>query len=374
MPKTKVLYLVTKEDVGGAQKYVQDLANNLNKEKFEVRVVAGGKNGIFFLSNAFWPYLFFVNDWLAIAELFFFFKKERPDVVHLNSSKAGVVGAVAAKLAGVPKVVFTAHGWVFNPDNTLGYFKRKLFVFLHRIAARCQDIIINVSEYDKTLAIQNRIAPSSKLATIYNGLDWKNLKFLDKKTSRKALATLAKLNLSPHQLNASTWVGSIGRLVIEKSYHDFIDAAALIKDNDTQFFIIGDGPLKARLLARIKKLALESKFYIISDVAPAAPYMKAFDIFLLSSIKEGLPYTLLEAMAAGLPVITTRVGGMTEIATDRGLVMQPNMPDELARAIGHLINDKELAYRFAQKGNLFLKESLNLELMITATEKVYLSS
>ncbi|MDO8467164.1 MAG: glycosyltransferase [bacterium] len=372
--RTKVLYLITKEDVGGAQKYVQDLADNLNKDKFEVRVVTGGKKGIFFLSNSFWPHLLFINDWLAIAELFFFFKKEKPDVVHLNSSKAGVVGAIAAKLSGVPKVVFTAHGWVFNPDNSLGYLKRKLFTLIHRMAARYQDVIINVSEYDRSLAIQNKIAPLNKLVTIYNGLDWENLKFFDKKTSRKALTTLAGLNLSTHQLTNSIWVGSIGRLVIEKSYRDFVDAAALVKNENVQFFIIGDGPLKDRLLSRIKKLGLENKFYIVNGVAPAAPYMKAFDIFLLSSIKEGLPYTLLEAMAAGLPVITTRVGGMTEIATDRGLVMQPNMPGELARAIEHLINNKEVAEQLAQKGNTFLKESLNLELMVAATEKIYLNS
>lgn len=369
MTKKKILYLITKEDVGGAQKYVQDLAGNLNKEKFEAKIVTGGRNGIRFLSNAFWPHLLFINDWLAIAELFFFFRKEQPDVVHLNSSKAGVVGAIAAKLSGVQRVVFTAHGWVFNPDNALGYVKRKLFIFIHKIAARYQDVIINVSEYDKSLALQNNIAPSDKLVTVYNGLDWENLKFLDKRTSRKVIGTIAGV-----RNEKAIWVGSIGRLVVEKSYHDFIDAAALVKNEDAQFFIIGDGPLRDRLAARIKKLGLENKFYIVSGVAPAAPYMRAFDIFLLSSIKEGLPYTLLEAMAANLPVVTTRVGGMTEIATNRGLVMQPNMPNELARAINRLLSDKEMAAQLARNGNAFLKEYLNLENMVSATEKLYLNS
>lgn len=367
----RILYLVTKDDVGGAQKYVRDLAGELKKSGLDTKIVTGGRGGVRFLSNKLRPYFLFANDWLALIELFFLFKKERPDIVHLNSSKAGVIGSFAARLAGVKKVIFTAHGWVFNPDNDLNYAKKKIYVWLHRIAAKFQDKIINVSEYDRQLAIKYKIASENKLATIYNGLDWENLKFFDKKISRKVLATLTESNLSTSQLINSIWVGSIGRLVAEKSYHDFINAASLIKDQGVKFFIIGDGILKERLLKLIKKRGLENRFFILNGLAPAAPYLKAFDIFVLSSIKEGLPYTLLEAMAASLPVITTRVGGMTEIVSDRGLVMQPNMPDELARAIRHLIEKESLAALLARQGNDFLKASLNLQQMLEATEKVY---
>ncbi len=367
----KILYLITKDDVGGAQKYVRDLSTELQKSGFETKIVTGGRQGVRFLSNKLRPYFLFLNDWLALVELFFLFRRERPEIVHLNSSKAGVLGAFAAKLAGIKMVVFTAHGWVFNPDNDLNFAKKIIYIWVHKIAARFQDKIINVSEYDRQLAIKNKIAPEDKLITIYNGLDWENLKFFDKKTSRKVLATLVKSNLSTSQLINSTWVGSIGRLVVEKSYQDFINAAALVKNPEVKFFIIGDGPLKGKLLKIIKKRGLEDHFFILGGLAPAAPYLKAFDVFVLSSIKEGLPYTLLEAMAAGLPVITTRVGGMTEIVSDRGLVMQPNMPDELARAIKYLTGDEKVASILAKKGNEFLKTSLDLKQMVEATEKIY---
>lgn len=364
----KILYLVTKDDVGGAQKYVRDLSEELKKLGFETKVITGGRQGVRFLSNKLRPYFLFANDWLALVELFFLFKRERPDIVHLNSSKAGVIGAIAAKLSGVKKVIFTAHGWVFNPDNDLSFIKRNIYILLHRFAARFQDKIINVSEYDRQLAIKHGIADESKLVTIYNGLDWKNLDLLDRRTARKTIATLAKTGTEQ-----GMWVGSIGRLVVEKSYHDFINAAALIKNPEVKFFIIGDGPLKNWLLKIIKKRGLEGRFFILSGLAPAAPYLKAFDIFVLSSIKEGLPYTLLEAMAASLPVITTRVGGMTEIVSERGLVMQPNMPDELARAIKYLIEKTGIAASLAKQGNDFLKANLNLEQMVEATKKTYLN-
>lgn len=364
----RILYLVTKDDVGGAQKYVNDLATRLDKSDFEVKVVTGGKGGIRFLSNKLRPHLLFLNDWLALAETFLFLKKEQPDIVHLNSSKAGVIGAVAAKLAGVKKVVFTAHGWVFNPDNDLSFLKKRFYILLHKIAARFQDNIINVSEYDRGLAIRYRIAPEGKLITVYNGIDWKNANFLDRRTARRAIATLARVGTEQ-----GTWVGSIGRLVSEKSYHDFINAATLVKNPDIKFFVIGDGYLKERLTKLIKKRGLENRFFILSGLAPAAPYLKAFDVFLLSSIKEGLPYTLLEAMAAGLPVVTTRVGGMPEITDGRGLVMPPQQPEELARAINFYLKDKEKAAYFAKEGQKFAKEKLNLGNMLEKTKSVYLS-
>src|SRR3989304_4721989 len=188
---------------------------------------------------------------------------------------------MAAKLAGVPKVIFTAHGWVFNPDNYLSFARRWAYIAFHKIAGYFQNKIINVSEYDRQLALKYHIADPAKLITIHNGLDWQNLKFLDKKTARKALATLAGLNLSTYQLIDSIWVGSIGRLVIEKSHEDFIEAAALVKNPQTKFFVIGDGSLKPKLERRIKKAGLENRFFLIQNISPAAPYLKAFDLFLL---------------------------------------------------------------------------------------------
>lgn len=366
--KTKIIYLVTKDDIGGAQKYVSDLASHLDPEQFDVKIITGGKAGARFLSNAFWPLLLFINDWLALGELFLIFRRERPAIVHLNSSKAGVIGAIAAKLAGVPKVVFTAHGWVFNPDNYLGFLRRWVYIIFHKAAALFQDAIINVSEYDRQLALKYKIAPARKLITIHNGLDWENLKFLDKKTARKAINAL-----SVNKIDGEIWIGSIGRLVKEKSYEDFIEAAALIKDPAVRFLIIGDGALKEKLTGRIKQLGLENKFYLVNQMAPAAPYLKAMDIFLLSSIKEGLPYTLLEAMAAELPVVVTRVGGMPEIVTGHGLVMPPREPEELARAINYLLDHPEEAKKTAKTANNFLKTDLSMGKMLAATREIYLN-
>ncbi|OGY62950.1 MAG: hypothetical protein A2745_00305 [Candidatus Harrisonbacteria bacterium RIFCSPHIGHO2_01_FULL_44_13] len=387
MKKVKILYLITKDGVGGAQKYVHDLAEKLDKEKFEIEILTGGKEGARYLSNAFRPYFFFINDWLAVVELFSKLRQIKPNILHLNSSKAGIVGSLSAwlyraigrigliGLIGPIKVIFTAHGWVFNPNNNLSRLRRQFYIWLHKLAAKFQDHIINVSEYDRQLALKHKIAPPEKLVTIHNGIDHQNLKFFDKQTARKTLLKLA--NLSTYKLINSTWVGSIGRLVKEKNYETFIEAASLLKDKSVKFFIIGSGPEHKKLETGIEKLGLGGRFFIIENLAPAAPYLKAFDIFVLSSIKEGLPYTLLEAMAAELPIITTRVGGMTEIIDKpdngkNGLAVLPREPEELSRAINYLLENPQIARQLAVQAYKKLKNNLGIEKMAEKTKNIYI--
>jgi len=385
----KILFVITKKDVGGAQKYVRDLAENLDPKRFQVKILTGGTSGIRFLSNAIMPHVLFINDFIALAELFFFFRREKPDVVHLNSSKAGIIGALAARLYRLslklypiphtlyPKVIFTAHGWVFNPDNKLNFLERQFYILLHKLAGCFQDKIINVSEYDRQLAIKHRLASLDKLVTIYNGVD--ATAFLNKKDARRAIRTIGgstRLTAGGSSAtieadNEGIWVGSIGRLVFEKDYSNLVEAAFLIPE--AKFFIFGSGPEHNKLKTKITKLNLAERFYILENISPASLYLKAFDIFALSSIKEGLPYTMLEAMAAQLPIVVTRVGGMTEIIEGRGLVMPPREPEELARAIRYFIEHSSEARGLAKKARQFVKTNLALEKMIAETSKIYLA-
>src|SRR3989344_7073919 len=126
MNKLKILYIITKSDIGGAQKYVADLADNLDRDNFEAKILYGGKNLRWLIRDA-KPWFLFLSDWLAILELVKIYAKESPDIIHLNSSKAGFLGSLAAFIFNKTygsynntmntKVIFTAHGWVFNPTN-----------------------------------------------------------------------------------------------------------------------------------------------------------------------------------------------------------------------------------------------------------------
>ncbi len=375
--RLKILYIITKSDIGGAQKYVADLANGLDKNQFEAKILYGGRD-LKWLSNKVRPWAFFLNDWLAIRELVKTFQKEQPAIIHLNSSKACILGSLAFSLYKTlysksyilnPKVIFTAHGWVFNPANKLFFLTRWFYILLHKGAAFFQDKIICVSECDRQLALKYRIAPEKKLITIHNGIN-PDIRFLDKQTARKEL--FDKLQITNHKLQITApWVGSIGRLVKEKNYETFIQVAALFPN--ANFIIIGKGPEKKDLEFRIQNLGLQNRFFIVEPTGKDAQYLKAFDVFVMTSIKEGCPYILLEAMAAGLPAVVTEAGGMPELIKDgeNGLVVPQKNPEILARAARKLLENKNAANEFGQMARKTIREKFGLEKMMLRTETIY---
>jgi glycosyltransferase involved in cell wall biosynthesis len=387
--KTKVLLIITKKDIGGAQKYASDLKNNLDKNRFETKTLYGGCD-LKWLSNAVNPWTFFINDWLAIFELVKIYKQERPDIVHLNSSKTGVLGSLAAFFYKIlypkpstlyPKIIFTAHGWVFNPTNALSWPARWFYIWLHKLAALFQDKIICVSEYDYQLALNYHIAPKTKLETIHNGINT-DIEFLNKEAARKELLQgiryrvqgLEKFNKSltpkPLTLNPTwPWVGSIGRLVKEKNYETFIQAASLVPN--AYFFIIGSGPEEKKLKA--KSSQLKADLFFIEPTGNDSQYLKAFDIFVMSSVKEGLPYILLEAMTAGLPAVVTEAGGVPEMIKnhENGLMVAPKKPEMLAKAIQGLIANPAIATALGEMAKKAIQEKFSLNKMISKTEEVY---
>ncbi|MDD5430707.1 MAG: glycosyltransferase family 4 protein [Candidatus Pacebacteria bacterium] len=362
----KVLYIITKSDTGGAQKYVRDLSENLDKNEFKSRIIYGGKD-LKWLSNKTSPWFLFFNDWMAIFEMVKLFKKENPDIIHLNSSKAGVLGTISAKIYGKGKIIFTAHGWVFNPDNAIAAPVRQFYILLHKIAALFQDEIICVSEYDRQLAIRYKIAPQEKIVTIYNGVN-PDINFLDKNEARNKI--IKKLPAFSPELSNKRWIGSIGRLTKEKNYETLIRAAALLPS--TPFFIIGSGPESEKLKLITYNLKLNNLF-LIEPEGEDFKYLTAFDVFTLSSIKEGLPYTLLEAMTAELPAIVTKAGGMPEIIknNENGFVVPQKNPQALADAISKVRNNQTLAVKFKTSAAKTVQEKFLISKMISKTEEIY---
>ena len=173
----KILYLITQSEWGGAQRYVFDLAVNF-KDKFEVAAAFGGEGGLknkldeenirnFTLKNLVRE----INPWrdfLAFWEIYRLIRKTKPDILHTNSSKAEILGNLAGWLCGVPKIVFTAHGFVFNEE--LGFWKKKLYIFLEKMAGFFADKIICVSGFDRAAALAHKIAGKNKLVVIHNGI------------------------------------------------------------------------------------------------------------------------------------------------------------------------------------------------------------
>ena len=300
--KRKVLYVITKSNWGGAQRYVFDLATNLPKQDFDVSVILGG-DGLLAQKlqqekTSVYRSLFMQRDMSMLAdiksffELYRLFKQIQPDVVHLNSSKAGGVGALAARMAGVKNIIFTVHG--LPEDEPRGVLARLLIKVATRLTFALCDKVITVSKDN-----QRRMHGS---VLIYNGIG--PIVFGTGDTIRSAFPP------------GVTITGTIGELNKNKNQVALIEEA---KQNPNMYVaIVGEGEMRSKLERLINKYNLNNRVKLFGFL-PAAEVLKGFDIFALPSLKEGLPYVLLEAKQAGLPIVANRVGGIGEILDAKDL-------------------------------------------------------
>jgi glycosyltransferase involved in cell wall biosynthesis len=371
--KRKILFIVTKSNWGGAQRYVYDLATRIPKERFEIVVVCGGtgllkerleaKHIRVIPTRSLERDMRFFQDIKAAMELVNIIRKERPDIVHLNSSKAGGLGALASRLVRVPRIIFTAHGWHFNEDR--GVVIKSVTWFLSLLTQTLAHTTIAVSKYDT-----DRAPLRSKTVLIHNGLS--PLTFLTREQAREAL----------HLPSDSIVIGSIGELTSNKNYARLIHAMTLldrrVKEAGITLDIIGEGEERERLEAKLKEIKVIEKqldMRLNGFKENAFAYLPAYDIFVLPSLKEGLPYALLEAGQAGLPTVASRVGGIPDIIEDgkMGILVDPKNPRELARALETLAGNRALRLRYGQALKRSVETHFSVDRMVESTIALYRS-
>jgi glycosyltransferase involved in cell wall biosynthesis len=308
-----------------------------------------------------------LKDGAAIFEIYSLIKKFSPEIVHLNSSKAGTLGAISAKLAGVKRVIYTVHGFVFLEPLTPG--KKTFYIWAERISSMCKDQIICVSEYDREQGLRYRIAPEKKFVTIHNGIEAGPGHFMDRAAARLWLSQ--KLG---QPLNDRMVLGTIANFYATKGLGYFISAAALIhkKYPEIQFVIIGDGIERPALEKHIEQYGLKDAMYLPGQIPDAPRYLKGFDMYINSSVKEGFPYSILEAMAAGLPIVATRVGGVAEMLLEHcGVLVEPRQTEALASAIMKIIGFKQLLLDLGKNAEQLVAREFTLTRMLEKTLTVY---
>ncbi len=361
--KKKILYIITQSQWGGAQRYVFDLAVGFQAE-FEVSVACGGdgrlleeleknKIKVFKLKNL-EREIDAKKDWLAFWEIFKLVKMERPDVVHTNSSKAEILGNLAARLAGTKRIIFTAHGFAFNEE--LKFFKKQFYVFWERFANLFSDRIICVSHFDLASGLKNKVAKKEKMTVIHNGIEIKEQVLVLSKEKEKII------------------IGSVANLYKNKGLEYFIRAVAILKVeklNNLEFQVVGQGQERKFLETEIKRLSLDN-FKLLGFQAEPEKYLQQLDIFVLPSLKEGFPYAILEAMSNSLPIVATRVGGIPEAIVDgkNGFLVESKNPQQLAEKIKSLVNDPQLRQTFGKRGREIVEKEFPLAGMLEETKKL----
>lgn len=378
----KILYIITQGEMGGAQVYVKSLAEASKGRNWAFNLALGESNdnwlsqGFGSLGGRIYPIKHLrreispLNDFLVILELFKLLHKINPDVIHLNSSKAGVVGSLASlayRISGKKtKVIYTAHGWVFN--EPMIFFKKLIFLWLEKITSPIKDKIICVSEFDRAVGIKSSIKTANNLVTIHNGIKLPNEYFLSRSEAREKIGPFPETALV---------IGTIANFYKTKGLEFLIRAFdLLVKDNKEKYLklaIIGDGEMRQQLEKLIASCGLNDKVALLGRIDQASKYLRAFDIFVMSSVKEGFPYSLLEAQLAGVPVVATKVGGIPEIINDsvNGLLARPKDPIDLTAKMQILIDNASIRDGFVQSGIKKVTNDFSLEETLQRTLSLY---
>lgn len=387
MGKVKIVHVITRCDQGGSAEDTLALISGYNKQ-LEVILVRGlttesqmsneerqvveraietsRKKGVTIIDLP--PLVRKIsplNDFKSFWRLFSIFRKEKPQIVHTHTSKAGILGRWAAYFARVPVIIHTPHGHIFH-----GYFNfllTQIFKYIEIVSALITDKIIAVSDQEKKDYLANRVGDNDKILTAYSAVDLNRFMDLDidVKTKRKELGIP-----SDHFV-----VGTTGRLVTVKGPEYLIRAAAEVVKTfpKTVFVFVGDGDLRAELESLAKELGISDNILFLGWRSNVEEFFHTFDIFVLPSLNEGMGKVLVEAMAAQKPIVASAVGGIVDLVQHgkNGFLVPPKDVSALARNITKLLQDRELAKQFGACGKKSVYPKFDIATRILKMEQVY---
>lgn len=373
MQRIRLLYCITKLELGGAQKQLLSLLGRLSKDKFEIFVFTADEGYLLndalslpgvkvkssnFLKRPINPF----KDILALIEIYRFIKQNKIDIMHTHSSKAGILGRIAAKLAKTKYIFHTVHGWSFNDFQP--FLLRKCYIGLERICAKLSDKIIVVSIHDKEKGLKNRIGEESKYALIRYGVDFEEFK-------KPAENSKEGLGIGPQEMV----VTNISCFKPQKSCLDFIELAHSVsrRFSNVKFLLVGDGVLRKKIERLIHKLGMQKQVILTGWRRDISAILSATDVLALTSLWEGLSIAVLEAMSAGKPVVATDTGGVKEVIVEaeNGFVVKLRDTRQMAQRIIQLLKDDGLRKNMGERSQNLLGTGFRVESLIRSHQDLY---
>ena len=368
MRKFKILLALNHAEIAGTEQHVLKLARHINKNLLDVSVVCFSEGPLIEILKKQNIKVWALKrkkkfDFLVARKLFRLIKENKFDLVHSHS---GPFACIIGSIAKVPYAIETRHGLSFNFDDMedLGLFN----FLINRLKAALVDLTLTVAKTDKTLLNTKFGVPLQKMRTVPNGVDIKELQH--QITNSQILKQNLKID-SNYNI-----VGTVARFTEQKGLTYLVRSIKHIKEKvpNTKFLIVGDGPLRDYLMDLAKELAVFQDIVFTGYQDNAISFMSIFDIFVLPSLGEGMPYTILEAMALKLPVVTTDVFGNRETVLNgkTGFLVPPRDSSALSAAIIELLMNRGTALQMGKNGFYRVNEFFSARKTTEKIEQVYL--
>lgn len=373
--KTRVAHVITMLELGGAQENTLHTVRHLSRERFEVALITGS-SGLLVPEARAIPELscHFLDglvrelrpgkDWVTLRALARLFRRERYDIVHTHSSKAGILGRLAARRAGVPIVIHSIHGFGFNRFQA--WPVRAAYIAAERRAARFTTHFIAVSQANLAEGLELGLYPAERVTLIRSGIPIKDYA----EAAPEPEAVRAEFGFTA----AAPLVTMVACLKPQKDPLSFVDVAGRVAAAcpEARFLLAGDGLLREEALRRVAELGLAGRLVLAGWRRDVPRLIAASDVVVLTSLWEGLPRVIPQAMAAGKPVVATAVDGSPEavVEGETGFLVAPRDVVTAARRVAQLLGDKDLSRRMGAAARTRVAE-WDIERMVPAQEALY---
>lgn len=381
MNRIKILY-VLEATAGGTRRYINELLDRIDLEQF-MPVLAASifrepdfkadidrfiERGISVEIVPMRREISPLSDIRCLLRLIALVRKHSFDIVHTHSSKAGVLGRIAARVCGIKTVIHTPH--VFPFDMETGNFRKKLYLKTERWVSRYTTMLITVCEHEKHSALNHNLLSEEKIKTVYNGVDtdyWTGF-------NEAGISLRKSLNIDPN----AVVVGMAGRFTKQKGHEILIRAfVELVRlYPDIILVLTGNGELKEHIRGMVKEHNLTDNVMICDQTDDIAAFYAMFNILVMPSLWEAMPFTLLEAMSMRVPVVASSAGGIPEVIDDgeNGIIVHSNRPEDVTEAIKKLIDDPSLINKIGEKAREKIVSEFQLSNTINQLQSLYTSS
>ena len=352
--------------IGGLQQVVVNICRSIDRDKFDVSVLCLRTLGEFVpeveslgIKVHSLPQKERGTDYLSFLKVAKILRQEKIEVIHTHNTQPFIDGTIGALLSGVKTIVHTDHARNF-PDKLR-------YMLAEHIMSYFAYSVVGVSEHTSANLINYEKISPKKIMTIENGIDGSRFEIeIDRQEKKRELGIR----------NNGPVIGLGVRLAKQKGITYLLQALPQVIKAfpDITLVIVGDGELKEELQREAMQLDIENNVLFLGARLDIPELLKLFDIYVLPSLWEGMPMVLLEAMAAGCPVVATDVGGVSKVIEDKqsGLLVASQNPEQLAVAIIQLLADEQLQKEYTQKGLQKFKKKFSAEIMTKQYERVYL--